>query len=45
METKEEKEEIKPIIIQPDDLHIEIDDLLAGKFTVKQDKQEVTKNG
>ena len=40
-----EKEEIKPIIIQPDDLHIEIEDLLERKFNVKQDKEEGMKNG
>lgn len=33
------KEGIKPIVIQPDDLHIEIEDLLERKFNVKQDEE------
>lgn len=44
MEREETKEEVKVVVIQPDDLHIEIEDLLERKFNIKEDKEGM-KNG
>jgi hypothetical protein len=36
---RKETMEQKPVVIQPDDIRIEIDDLLARKFTIKKEEK------
>ena len=37
---KKEEQKPKPTIIQPDDIRVAIDDLLAGTFKIREDRED-----